>query len=73
VAKKFIPYLPTQHARRGIITPFDVSFHPNIIDTFLNENAASFTRKMISPEYFGSIINPLKALMTATTVMLEIF
>lgn len=69
-------YIPTQHAHRGILTPFDVSFHPKFIESFLIEKGASLPCIMELPEagmHFGSIINPLKALMTATTVMLEIF
>ena len=69
MARKFMAFLPAQHARCGIITPFDVSFHPNIIETFIQEH--EFSCQMRDPkaaEHMTRIINPVQTLMRETTV-----
>lgn len=74
MAKRFLRFIPEQHQRRGILTPMDDSFHPAVIDAFMNENHIGFNeagaRDPQTFEHIASIINPVKTLMRKTEVLI---
>ncbi len=72
MAKKFLGFIPGQHQRRGILTPTDDSFHPAVIDAFINENHLGFNEAGVRDprtfELISSIIDPVRTLMRETEV-----
>lgn len=69
VAKKFLKFIPEQHVRRGIITPFDGTFNPALLNAFIREH--DFGCDMTDPnamQYINHIANPVVTLMRETMV-----
>ena len=68
VAKRFLRFVPEQHRRCGIITPFDASFNEKFVRSFLAANDHSCFQDPRAFSLISSIVNPVRTLINETEV-----